>query len=86
MSGGIAQLLQHMRPLRGRALVRRSGPGYHWGEIVFAEGFLAGTHVTFDTVEATFQKGKSHYALVRVSNLKKWNAPQGALPPEDDTG
>jgi len=75
-------LLQHMRPLPGRALLRRTGPGYQWGEVVYAPGFLAGTHVTWTHIEATFQKGRSHYLLVMSRDLRS-DGYQGILPPID---
>jgi hypothetical protein len=67
----LMDLLRHVRLLPGRALVRRGGPGYWWGEVVEATGYLTGTKVGFGSVEATFQKGKSHYAVVLIRNMRK---------------
>lgn len=75
-------LLKHMPPLPGRALLRRRGPGFLWGEVIYAPGFIAGTHVTWTHIEATFQKGRSHYLIVMTRNLRR-QGYQGTLPPMD---
>lgn len=66
------KLLKHLRPLPGRGIVRR-GPGCWWGEVVEASGYLEGTRVGFlpEHVEATFQKGKSHYVVVLIRNMSR---------------
>ena len=69
------KLLQHVRLLPGRVLVRRPGNGYWYGEIV--AGGPLGMRVIFERVEATFQKGKSHYAVVLSRNMQR--EPRGSI-------
>ena len=66
------KLLEHMRLLPGRALIRRGGPSYWWGEVLSAPGTrLAGTLVSFDAAEETFQKGKSHYVVALLRKMRR---------------
>ena len=65
------KLLANMRLLPGRAIVRRHGAGFKWGEVWLAPGTrLGGVSVYFSRAEATFQKGKSHYAVVLIRNCE----------------
>lgn len=72
MSKHIDELLQHVRLLTGRALIRRDGRGYFCGDVLSAHGSdLAGKHVSFARAEATFQKGKTHYAIALIRNCQR---------------
>jgi hypothetical protein len=65
------KLFEHIRLLPGRGIVCRRGAGYGYGEMWLAPGTrLAGRQVSFARAEATFQKGKSHYAIVLLRNCE----------------
>jgi hypothetical protein len=67
----MGKLLQHLHLLPGRVIVKRK-PGHWHGEVV--AGPMVGYRVSLGRVKATFQKGKTHYAVallrhcVRISD------------------
>ncbi|MEG9435306.1 hypothetical protein JAO29_03905 [Edaphobacter sp. HDX4] len=73
--------LKYLPLVPGAALIRRRRPTYAWGEVVYAQGFLTGTPVSFDKLEFTFQKGKGHYGIALISKLHR-TRPQGSMPPD----
>lgn len=68
------RLLENICPLVNRALIRRKGKGYGWGEVLSAPGTgWAGRTMYFSKAEFCFQKGASHYVIALQRNCSKFD-------------
>jgi hypothetical protein len=65
------KLFDHVMLLPGRALIRRQGPGYGWGEVIRPLANY-GERRFFSRAEFTFQKGVSHYVVVFLRNTETY--------------